>query len=98
MARWLGRIVVGLTLCLISFIAYSSQIFIIWPWYGRELSVELLTLLAPFKYVHMHASCWSLAYNNHLKLSRRDAIMELLALYSYRPWSGSQGLATGHAV
>ncbi|EIN13917.1 zf-DHHC-domain-containing protein [Punctularia strigosozonata HHB-11173 SS5] len=48
MGRWLGRIVVGLTLSLISFIAYSSQIFIIWPWYGRELSVELMTLLGPF--------------------------------------------------
>ena len=49
MGRILGRIVVGLTLSLIGFIAYSSQIFIIWPWYGRELSVSLLTLLAPFK-------------------------------------------------
>lgn len=47
----LGRIVVGLTTCLIGFIAYSSQIFIIWPWYGRVLSVELLTLLVPFKCV-----------------------------------------------
>jgi palmitoyltransferase len=47
----LGRIVVGLVLGLISFIAYSSQIFVIWPWYGREWTVELVTLLAPFKYV-----------------------------------------------
>jgi hypothetical protein len=47
----LGRLVVTLVLCLICFIAYSSQIFIIWPWYGRVLSVELLYLLAPFKYV-----------------------------------------------
>ncbi|KAJ2918393.1 hypothetical protein MD484_g1990, partial [Candolleomyces efflorescens] len=44
----LGRLVVTFVLCLISFIAYSSQIFIIWPWYGSELSVELVTLLAPF--------------------------------------------------
>ena len=51
MGRLLGRIVVGATLFLISFIAYSSQIFIIWPWYGRELSVDLITLLGPFKYV-----------------------------------------------
>ena len=50
MGRLLGRIVVGATLSLISFIAYSSQIFIIWPWYGRELSVDLITLLGPFKY------------------------------------------------
>ncbi|KII93606.1 hypothetical protein PLICRDRAFT_100276 [Plicaturopsis crispa FD-325 SS-3] len=48
MGRLLGRIIVGLVLCLISFIAYSSQIFIIWPWYGREVSVDLLTLLVPF--------------------------------------------------
>ncbi|ETW87155.1 hypothetical protein HETIRDRAFT_166687 [Heterobasidion irregulare TC 32-1] len=48
MGRLLGRIVVGATLSLISFIAYSSQIFIIWPWYGRELSVDLITLLGPF--------------------------------------------------
>ncbi|KAI0067973.1 zf-DHHC-domain-containing protein [Artomyces pyxidatus] len=48
MGRLLGRIVVGLTLSLISFISYSSQIFIIWPWYGREVSIELLTLLVPF--------------------------------------------------
>lgn len=45
----LGRIVVGFVVCLISFIAYSSQIFIIWPWYGSEWSVELLTVLVPFK-------------------------------------------------
>ncbi|KAJ7170161.1 zf-DHHC-domain-containing protein [Mycena filopes] len=44
----LGRIVVNIVLLLICFIAYSSQIFIIWPWYGRELSVQLITLLLPF--------------------------------------------------
>lgn len=42
---------VGFTISLISFISYSSQIFIIWPWYGRELSIPLLVLLVPFKYV-----------------------------------------------
>jgi hypothetical protein len=45
----IGRLIVNLVLCLICFIAYSSQIFIIWPWYGHVLSVELLYLLAPFK-------------------------------------------------
>jgi len=40
--------VVG-TSCLIGFISYSSQIFIVWPWYGGVLSVELLKLLVPFK-------------------------------------------------
>ncbi|EIM83578.1 zf-DHHC-domain-containing protein [Stereum hirsutum FP-91666 SS1] len=48
MGRLLGRIVVGLTSSLICFIAYSSQIFVIWPWYGRVVSIELLTLLVPF--------------------------------------------------
>ncbi|KAF8808081.1 zf-DHHC-domain-containing protein [Phlegmacium glaucopus] len=48
MHPFFGRLIVGFVLCLISFIAYSSQIFIIWPWYGREVSVELLALLIPF--------------------------------------------------
>ncbi|KAI0323012.1 zf-DHHC-domain-containing protein [Amylostereum chailletii] len=48
MGRILGRIVVGLTVSLITFIAYSVQIFVIWPWYGRALSIPLLTLLVPF--------------------------------------------------
>ncbi|KAI0078856.1 zf-DHHC-domain-containing protein [Panus rudis PR-1116 ss-1] len=48
MGRLTGRLFVGFTLCLICFIAYSSQIFIIWPWYGHVLSVELITLLLPF--------------------------------------------------
>jgi palmitoyltransferase len=46
---FLSRLVVGLTLVLICFIAYSSQIFVIWPWYGGVLSIELLNLLLPFK-------------------------------------------------
>ncbi|KAJ6575439.1 zf-DHHC-domain-containing protein [Mycena capillaripes] len=48
MAGILGRLVVNLVLLLICFIAYSSQIFIIWPWYGRAVSVQLLSLLVPF--------------------------------------------------
>ncbi|KAF9531906.1 DHHC palmitoyltransferase-domain-containing protein [Crepidotus variabilis] len=44
----LGRIIVNFVLSLICFIAYSSQIFILWPWYGNVLSVELVTLLLPF--------------------------------------------------
>jgi hypothetical protein len=51
MHPFFGRLVVFFVLCLISFIAYSSQIFIVWPWYGREVSVQLLALLVPFKYV-----------------------------------------------
>ncbi|KAH9897747.1 palmitoyltransferase PFA4 [Cubamyces lactineus] len=48
MGRLTGRLFVFFTTCLIAFIAYSSQIFVIWPWYGRELSIELLQLLVPF--------------------------------------------------
>ncbi|KAJ7651630.1 zf-DHHC-domain-containing protein [Mycena polygramma] len=48
MAGFLGRLVVNFVLLLICFIAYSSQIFIIWPWYGRAISVQLLSLLVPF--------------------------------------------------
>ncbi|KAJ3567336.1 hypothetical protein NP233_g6433 [Leucocoprinus birnbaumii] len=48
MGRIIGLLIVNFVLCLICFIAYSSQIFIIWPWYGSEISVELLTLLVPF--------------------------------------------------
>ncbi|KAF8625214.1 hypothetical protein AX15_005516 [Amanita polypyramis BW_CC] len=45
---FLGRLVVALVLSLISFIAYSSQIFVIWPWYGSVWSVDLVKLLLPF--------------------------------------------------
>ncbi|KAF9454208.1 palmitoyltransferase PFA4 [Macrolepiota fuliginosa MF-IS2] len=48
MGRITGLLFVNFVLCLICFIAYSSQIFVIWPWYKREVSVELLTLLIPF--------------------------------------------------
>ena len=51
MGKLLGRIFVCFTILLISFNGYSSQIFIIWPWYGREVSVDLLKLIIPFKYV-----------------------------------------------
>ena len=57
MGRLVGRLFVGFTLFLITFIGYSSQIFVIWPWYGRELSVELLSLLLPFKYASLLAIC-----------------------------------------
>ncbi|KAK7465440.1 Palmitoyltransferase [Stygiomarasmius scandens] len=48
MHRFWGWLIVNFVLCLISFIAYSSQIFIIWPWYGSALSIDLLKLLVPF--------------------------------------------------
>lgn len=44
----LGRLIVTFVLLLISFIAYSSQLFIILPWYGNELSVDLIMLVGPF--------------------------------------------------
>jgi hypothetical protein len=60
-----GR-VIGTSL-LISFISYTSQIWVIWPWYGRTVSVDLLKLLFPFKYVQHHLTrlsimcCWTSA-------------------------------------
>ncbi|KIM82364.1 hypothetical protein PILCRDRAFT_478089 [Piloderma croceum F 1598] len=51
MGKIVGRIFIGLVSFLISFISYSSQIFIIWPWYGSVLSVELICLLAPFNFL-----------------------------------------------
>ena len=51
MGKLLGRIFVCFTIFLVSFNGYSSQIFIIWPWYGREVSVDLLKLIIPFKCV-----------------------------------------------
>ncbi|TYJ58113.1 palmitoyltransferase PFA4 [Cryptococcus floricola] len=47
-ARNWNRLWVAGTTLLISFISFSSQIFVIWPWYGRELSMDLLKLLGPF--------------------------------------------------
>ncbi|KAG2350756.1 zf-DHHC-domain-containing protein [Suillus weaverae] len=44
----LGRIAICFVLFLILFPVLTCQIYIIWPWYGRELSVELITLLLPF--------------------------------------------------
>lgn len=51
MHSFLAYLVIGFVLFLILFPVLSSQIFIIWPWYGREWTVELLMLLVPFKYV-----------------------------------------------
>ncbi|KAH7916458.1 zf-DHHC-domain-containing protein [Hygrophoropsis aurantiaca] len=51
MNKLLGRVVIGFVLFLILFPVCSSQIFIIWPWYGRELTVELLILLVPFNFL-----------------------------------------------
>lgn len=88
MGKILGRIVVTITVGLISFIAFSSQLFIIWPWYGRELSVDLLKLLVPFK-------CATLAqtFLDILKLIHSTqhtgwaALLELLAMCPRRPWT-----------
>ncbi|WWC60858.1 uncharacterized protein I303_103434 [Kwoniella dejecticola CBS 10117] len=50
MARDWGTVWVIGTSLLISFISFSSQIFVVWPWYGREVSVDLLKLLLPFNF------------------------------------------------
>lgn len=71
-----GHIVVGFVLSLICFIAYSSQIFIIWPWYGSVLSVELITLLFPFKYVFV---TYATAIANFVL----DSILVGLLLWNY---------------
>jgi hypothetical protein len=57
MGRLLGRLFVTGTTALIVFISYTPQFFIIWPWYGRELSIELLALLIPFKYDPCNPVC-----------------------------------------
>ena len=67
MGRLTGRLFVLFTTCLISFIAYSSQIFVIWPWYGREFSVELVQLLLPFK------SVWAASVHSAI-LTRANAV------------------------
>ncbi|KAF8324127.1 zf-DHHC-domain-containing protein [Clavulina sp. PMI_390] len=48
MGKLVERLWVGGTTSLIGFIAYTSQIFVLWPWYGREFSVQLLSVLGPF--------------------------------------------------
>ncbi|TCD71190.1 Palmitoyltransferase [Steccherinum ochraceum] len=61
MGRRTGRLFVVFVIFLISFIAYSSQIFIIWPWYGGELSIDLLKLLVPF-----NIFVWMIWWNYYL--------------------------------
>ncbi|RXK41009.1 palmitoyltransferase PFA4 [Tremella mesenterica] len=48
--RDFGRFWVVGTCTLISFISFSSQIFVIWPWYGSTISLDLLKLLIPFNF------------------------------------------------
>ena len=79
MGRLLGRLFVTFTTALILFISYTPQIFIIWPWYGRELSIELLALLVPFKYDSCNPVCTMLrALMNHF-----DSILVGILLYNY---------------
>jgi palmitoyltransferase len=37
------------TSTLIGFISYTSQIWVFWPWYGREWTWEFLKVMVPFK-------------------------------------------------
>lgn len=78
MGRLLGRLFVAFTTGLICFISYTPQIFIIWPWYGRELSIELLTLLVPFKYDLSNPTCTVLRYSLNLK-----SVLVGILLYNY---------------
>lgn len=40
---------VGFLCALFLIVGYSSQIFIVWPWYGRAPPPNLAKLLLPFK-------------------------------------------------
>ncbi|KIJ66242.1 hypothetical protein HYDPIDRAFT_86668 [Hydnomerulius pinastri MD-312] len=51
MHPFLGRLIISFVLFLILFPVLTSQVFIIWPWYGREWTVELITLLVPFNFL-----------------------------------------------
>ena len=81
----LGRVIVAAVTCLISFISYSSQIFIIWPWYGREWSVELLYLLVPFKCVTFLAEAPVRTAHGTLQCSSCPCVLELLPMCEDRP-------------
>ncbi|KIM70265.1 hypothetical protein SCLCIDRAFT_1161245 [Scleroderma citrinum Foug A] len=48
MHAFLERLIVAFVLFLILFPVLSSQVFIIWPWYGQVWSIELICLLLPF--------------------------------------------------
>jgi hypothetical protein len=96
MGRLLGRLIVGLTLLLISFIAYSSQIFIIWPWYGREFSVELICLLLPFKCVSTPPKV--LVLNEIAQFTGWNAALELLAFGAYESGSSTRFLGRSYSL
>ncbi|KAI5997945.1 palmitoyltransferase PFA4 [Pisolithus albus] len=51
MNTFLGRLAVTFVLFLILFPVLTSQIFIVWPWYGRTWTVDLIYLLLPFNVV-----------------------------------------------
>ncbi|TFK19610.1 zf-DHHC-domain-containing protein [Coprinopsis marcescibilis] len=61
MRRILQRLAVMGVLCFISFLVYSAHLYLFWPWYGRELSIELLVLLVP-----LNVSVTLLFYNYFL--------------------------------
>ena len=77
MGRLTGRLFVAGTTCLICFITFSPQIFVIWPWYGRVFSVELIELLLPFKYVLF-------SYRIDSSLILVTSILVGLLLWNYR--------------
>ena len=78
MGKLIGRLFVGFTIILISFNGYSSQLFIIWPWYGKELSVDLLKLLIPFKYV-----CYTLPVCTYFYSERGRSVLLGMLWWNY---------------
>lgn len=78
MGKLIGRIFVCFTIVLISFNGYSSQLFIIWPWYGREVSVDLLKLLIPFKYV-----CSTLSACKQIRPERGRSVLLAMLWWNY---------------
>ncbi|KAI6153872.1 DHHC palmitoyltransferase-domain-containing protein [Pisolithus tinctorius] len=51
MNTFLGRLAVTFVLFLILFPVLTSQVFIVWPWYGHMWTAELIFLLLPFNVV-----------------------------------------------
>jgi hypothetical protein len=95
MHPFFGRLFVNFVLCLICFIAYSSQIFIIWPWYGNVISVELVTLLLPFKSVFLQNPSGQIrSLNLWLKYFCGITTLELLSVCIHRSRTGAKWMGT----
>ena len=80
-----GRLFIAFVLFLITFIGYSSQVFIIWPWYGNVLSIELLALLVPFKWA-IHFEITRHGSQQRLQCASDYAALGLSPMRSHRSW------------